>query len=706
METIRRLFARFTDWLAARLSRLGHWFQDRWAVLMLARFSFFIGIFGAALLLVPQGRELTYAVGENTGHTIWFFVAVTFLAVQAWFWARLALDKRYARVDDATQVSRDPKQIALPPGHPLRRWVNHTPRVLGSGAFLLAAASVWYAAVQNDHAFGLLFALLTIGVFFYGFLTFRRKRGRALRIKVAPKASAEDDLVLYRRVLIPLSIAQVIGLSLWSWFASGHMGEALGAGAVFFLALASMVPVGGAFVWWAAGHDVPAVGVFIVLAVLLALWGKDHPVALDAEPSQERITLADATRVWMNQVPQAETDPPRPLIVVATAGGGIRATHWTIAVLTALEDQIPNFSRDLFAISGVSGGGLGSVAYIADLTEPLPGCGRDTDSERVKATTSCRERRVRWALSADHLAPNLAAGLFPDPKVLEVMDRGRALERSWERSWDHALGISPMKAQSHGLERRFAQLWRESLAANRWLPLVLINGTLEESGQRVVTSPVVVKDSFRDSEDFLSLVGERDLKLSTAAHNGARFTYVSPAGAFTAARTGKSLHVIDGGYFENNGAQTAREILAEVWRNLEGYRVRPVVIQIVSDPLAPLARAAERSDGAQGLDGPPFLNEVRAPLIGFANTRSARGTLASQELAVWSRQHQLEACDVTPDPYGSCGYYVFDMLRLGGINPALGWLLSRESEEAIALMLRSKQNQRLERLREDLDDLN
>lgn len=701
METIRRICARLSDWLAAPLARIGHWFQDRWAVLMLARFSVFIGIFGAALLLVPQGREMSYAAGEHIGHTVWFFVAVTLLAVQAWFWARLALDKRYVRVEAETPLD-NPLQIALPKGHPLRSWIDHTPRVLGFSAFLLAAASVWYAVVQNDRSFWLLLALLAFAVFFYAFLTFRRQRGKALRNKIAPKAAPDDDLVLYRRVLIPLSIVQVIGLSLWSWFASGHMGETLGAGAVFFFALASMVPVGGAFVYWAAGHDVPAVGVFIVLAVLLALWGKDHPVALDADPSPERLTLADATRIWIDQVPQVETDPPRPLIVVATAGGGIRATHWTIAVLTALEEQIPNFSRDLFAISGVSGGGLGSVAYIADLTEPLPGCGREIDSERVKATTSCRERRVRHGLSADHLGPNLAAGLFPDPKVLDVMDRGRGLERSWERSWDHALGIAPLKAKSRGLERRFAQLWREPLAANRWLPLLLVNGTLEESGQRVVTSPVVVKDSFRDAEDFLSLVGERDLKLSTAAHNGARFTYVSPAGAFTSARTHKILHVIDGGYFENSGAQTARETLAEVWRNLGGYRVRPVVIQIVSDPLAPLARAADRSDGAQGLEGPPFLNEVRAPLIGFTNTRSARGTLASQELAVWARQHQLEACDVTPDPYGSCGYYVFDMLRLEGIKPALGWLLSRESEEAIALMLRSKQNERLERLRADL----
>ena len=59
---------------------------------------------------------------------------------------------------------------------------------------------------------------------------------------------------------------------------------------------------------------------------------------------------------------------------------------------------------------------------------------------------------------------------------------------------------------------------------------------------------------------------------STAAHNSARFTYVSPAGKLVSSgeksqnrsHSGKKSqnrgYVIDGGYFENYGALTALEL--------------------------------------------------------------------------------------------------------------------------------------------------
>jgi len=63
---------------------------------------------------------------------------------------------------------------------------------------------------------------------------------------------------------------------------------------------------------------------------------------------------------------------------------------------------------------------------------------------------------------------------------------------------------------------------------------------------------------------------------------------------------------------------------------------------------------------------------------------------ASQDLAVWSRLHPLEECDETMDPWGSSSSCAFGMKPLGGIEPALDWQLSHESEEAIAMMLRNR----------------
>lgn len=64
MDTIRRMFARLLDWL----SRLARWFKDRSESLKPARFSAFIAILGALLLIVRQVREITYSVGGNAGH--------------------------------------------------------------------------------------------------------------------------------------------------------------------------------------------------------------------------------------------------------------------------------------------------------------------------------------------------------------------------------------------------------------------------------------------------------------------------------------------------------------------------------------------------------------------------------------------------------------------------------------------------------------
>ncbi len=60
---------------------------------------------------------------------------------------------------------------------------------------------------------------------------------------------------------------------------------------------------------------------------------------------------------------------------------------------------------------------------------------------------------------------------------------------------------------------------------------------------------------FLDSLDALHVLG-KDVRASTAAHNSARFSYVSPAGDLG----NGNGSVIDGGYFENYGALSALEL--------------------------------------------------------------------------------------------------------------------------------------------------
>jgi hypothetical protein len=113
----------------------------------------------------------------------------------------------------------------------------------------------------------------------------------------------------------------------------------------------------------------------------------------------------------------------------------------------------------------------------------------------------------------------------------------------------------------------------------------------------LITSHIKIeRDIFIDSYDALQVLNS-DVRLSTAAHNSARFTYVSPAGSLINAESAtESQHnrgyIIDGGYFENYGAETALELARKAIEAIDPEHGKPdhknkvklVVLQISSDP--------------------------------------------------------------------------------------------------------------------------
>src|SRR5262249_19965298 len=118
-------------------------------------------------------------------------------------------------------------------------------------------------------------------------------------------------------------------------------------------------------------------------------------------------------------------DRPVPMLVIATAGGGIRAAFWTATVIEQLQTELQKKNEPLqnliFAISGVSGGSVGSMNYIAALHARALG-------NNVSPTD---------LLQSDFLAPAIASLVFVDGPSnfmpdLGQIDRGTALERSFE----------------------------------------------------------------------------------------------------------------------------------------------------------------------------------------------------------------------------------------------------------------------------------
>ena len=96
--------------------------------------------------------------------------------------------------------------------------------------------------------------------------------------------------------------------------------------------------------------------------------GDCKPVAL---PNQ-RPTVGAAAGARYAQAKSAYAkvhgEGPVPMLVVATAGGGIRAAYWTATIFERLEADFKDqggVRPYLFAISGVSGGSVGATAFDA-----------------------------------------------------------------------------------------------------------------------------------------------------------------------------------------------------------------------------------------------------------------------------------------------------------------------------------------------------
>jgi hypothetical protein len=131
-----------------------------------------------------------------------------------------------------------------------------------------------------------------------------------------------------------------------------------------------------------------------------------------------------------------------------------------------------------------------------------------------------------------------------------------------------------------------------------------------------------------------------DVRLSTAAHNSARFPFISPPGSIRNQDNRLVDRIVDGGYFENYGALAAKELALAV--HAVAPQLRPLVIVVSNDPSDLLDPADDATPDEQGASRPhaaagELLTEASAPITTFAHSRTAHGILAVDQL--WTTLH-------------------------------------------------------------------
>jgi hypothetical protein len=161
-----------------------------------------------------------------------------------------------------------------------------------------------------------------------------------------------------------------------------------------------------------------------------------------------------------------------------------------------------------------------------------------------------------------------------------------------------------------------------------------------------------LSEDIPDAHDFAAVMQtdlprEADVSLATAAHDSSRFTYVSPAGLMRAADARDRGHIVDGGYFENFGAETAFDVIRTL-RPRHREDVRFVVLYIGNDPEGSYGQA--RAEVARTPPPPraSSLGELFAPVRALLGTRVAHGSLALEHLQREVGDRNFVDVDVCP----------------------------------------------------------
>jgi len=748
---INALIHAFGAWLA-KLSEAWQKYDFFFDLIRCSRVTLFILVFAAVFLFLPnsQGAELTIRLSTSLGHALVFLLGVFLWAFQAWIGTRKVMEMVEKRAEEPgeQQSGRHHLREVLQEKTWLARlvkgkdccakamesepgWVEHWPRILGMLAFLVSLLALWMPVKQGRISFfsphGLVIAAdFGLAILFYALAMCRRQWIQTVCAKKGIPVEAHwAHLDKLHKSSGAFTIAYVLVLLILATFAPVWLGFTFGAAGMAVLGFSSLTATGNFIIrsivtrsgerdYGTATHF-PVLSILFLTAAVFSVFNDNHGIRLLSGTKAERFPLEAFAEQWTQRNPPGAA-AVRPMIFVAAAGGGIRASQWTTAVLTHLADNHPKFAESVFAISGVSGGSVGAAFYSALLKQNID-CAQ-------AAGKDCLQSRARDMLSHDFLGPTVSALLFNDllQRFLPVgilPDRQKALEQGWERAWSKAFDGGA------GMAEAYSDTWSKPGGAGKWRPLLLLNDTHLETGRKVITSPFPLDPStFADDVDLIQLLGERDMPLSAAAGNSARFTYVSPPGTLPYDGGWFDMredngHLLDGGYFDNNGAITLQALLQTLDTPakdgdgksfFERYAIKPIVVLIINDSnlvcgkdadglvecpndlwIKPQGEVPDALPAVTDFNGKftrltdhNGANETLGPIFGILNAREGHGIAGVKHLIAWVNacRNWPEGCHLAESAKPEFYHFRID-LNEGENPPALGWVLSKDSEELI-----------------------
>ena len=720
---------RLINWLVnSRLVRsldsFAEWIRKFFKVANLVRFSFWISVLGSASLFASnQSADILRVIAEDTEHPFksWlvFMLSGLTLSLMSWYWAR-ALIYRFA-----------PDALHAPGGKPegiAARWL---PRVCGMIPFIGIGIALRQAVqglepqeltrVWLMHLFWL---NLLEGVVVAVGLFFRRKVAKILRAHLSlwPEQVKREgtnkltDLprITWRILVFTVVLAVILFVVFTTSAGEIEFASWLGTASLVLITVAAWIAFGSFFVvYFGKLVRLPILTPLLILALLFSYFdlNDNHKIRSFDQPIQTTPQdFDDAFTKWLATRNDKDDykDRPYPVFIITAEGGGITAGYFAAMVLTAIQDRAPAFAQHVFAISGVSGGSIGSAVYaglVKRCTNNLSSTQLPGPGQSITVTPGPLQESADAVLGDDYLSPLLSAFLYPDlvqrflPFPIDRWDRARALEERFETSWaKHATCDGRKFPGTSEFSQPFYEFFGDF--PNNSMPALFFNTTNVETGERMFVTNLRTRYARFDTLPALYDVDKYlNLPFSSAACLSGRFPVVTPAGFLYDDDNRLKLRYVDGGYYENSGTATGYNILMSLKvdgknlydqlmsRRIEGRPGVPPIVPIIVRIGFPVPAQRNAKDELVQKDPQQRekykgagLNEIMSPVKTFLNTRHARGNDAVHQMQAAIRNLQPHPpTDQDFCPNGSLGcMYNFD-LNGNKIKLPLGWLLSKKS---------------------------
>lgn len=662
---------------------------DAYDVLRLLKVQLLVSVVALVVLVVPGQILEVYRIMAEDLSSRWFQIGAAilglgFLTFMIWYsgrWITLSasLEELNKETCKTTLLQWTPRVLAILPATALAlhlivdpRWIADTPtpgdtlalRIAGGIILILTLCFLILVVFRTQ--------LFDFGVYRAGVGSFHR-----FAIYVV---SALPVLLLVSVILSPVRIPEWLGTL---FFVCVFLGVI-----VFLLSSASLFHLRTGFPLTMA-----VIGLAVVLSV--ADLNDNHrvrTVPANKDNPKEITPTKEITPVfieWLGNRKDIDFYKDRgtkyPIYIIAAEGGGIYAAHHAAMFLSRMQDICPAFAQHVFAISGVSGGSVGSGIF-AGLLQPDAGAdlppaknGRHVPCVADNGQSGPYESLADDILAHDLLSPLVAATLTTDfvqrflPGKIEPFDRARALETAVRSAWNNT-GLPEDR-----LESSISSFWRTEGA----VPALVLNTTLVETGERVAASPFALvwpQNSVETLDRYSVKTLDRyfkegeDISVLSAATLSARFTYITPAGWLGVPpgfegdeRNFKKVRFVDGGYFENSGIDTAMDMVEALRHVAEdrGAEIRLISLQYATEPK----------------DADYSLGEALSPVRALMATRVNRGRLAHRRAVLRLVGDCSSANESTPvcDTDRVRVTYIHD----GSGKLPLGWLISKRSRDII-----------------------